>query len=161
VSALVERITVWWNGREARERLLLALLAVLLAALAYWYGVFAPLDRLAGARAERQAEVSRALVQARGLAAAIRAQEAGGKAGGVPVEAVQRVATAEAIELSPPEPQAGGDLAVSIEAVSAKPLFNWLSRVQREAGVGVRRFEAHRSDEGAVQVRVVFAGRSS
>lgn len=63
---MTESLNHWWNGRAPRERLLLAIMLALLAAVAGWLGVLRPLESgLRGAMranaeaAERHADVAR------------------------------------------------------------------------------------------------------
>lgn len=158
MTGIARNLAEWWAVRQPREQVLLGVLAALVIGLAAWYGVHLPLDRFATTQAERRAEASTLLVQTRELGALVRAVEAGA-AGAAPTQTLQRTAAAAGIPLGETEPQPGGGLAVSIEAVPAKALLGWLAAVQRDHRIGVRRFEAHRGEDGAVQARIVFVGR--
>jgi type II secretory pathway component PulM len=158
MSTMFRRAGDWWSGRELRERALLGLLAVLVVGLAYWYGAVRPLESLAAAGAERHRRAVAALGQARTLDATMRVQQATERAA-VSDTLLQRTAETAGVVIGPIEPERQGDLAVSIEAVGVKPLFGWISTLQRD-GVGVRRFEAHQGEDGDLQVRIVFVGRA-
>jgi general secretion pathway protein M len=155
MSRRMQQMAEAWAGREPRERVLLAVLAAVVAGLVYWYGLYSPLAALAESERERHEAASAGLARARGLSAAIQSRASTG-GGAPPEQAVRRSAEEAGIAVSAVEPE-GDALAVSIEAVAARPLFAWLARLQDE-DVGVRNFEAHRVEDGMVQVRLVLTG---
>lgn len=151
VSAIIEA----WNGRTARERLMLGGLGAVLAALLFWYGAYAPLTRLAQSAEDRRLAATQELVQVKAYAAASRPRAAAGDAGALS-QAARTLAGETGVTLLREEAQAGA-LAVWTEPVQAKALFAWLARLSA-GGVGVRQFEAHQGEGGQIDARVVLVG---
>ena len=57
----LDPVIAWWEGRTRRERILLGIMAGLLAAVIAWYGVIAPIGAWRADAADRRAEASAAL----------------------------------------------------------------------------------------------------
>lgn len=145
-----------WNRRSRRERVLLAVAALLAAAclaasgvqhLARWRA--AAWDRLAVATAEHGA-----------VAAELRRIRAGDRSAGEPPAAVEQAGRAAAERLGlPVSLQAGEDGVVfSAEAVQAGALFGWLQALETE-GVEAGRLSVQRTEGGSVAVEGSLTGR--
>jgi len=159
MRAVLDRVSDWWGGLSDRERWMLMGLGALVAALAFWYGLLTPLQRWAGAAAERHAEAAETLAEAERIAAEAAALERDRKAAaGSAADAVHRTAEGAGVRLLREEPGARGALNVWTDLVEVKPLFVWLAALQRDHSVGVRTFEAHRSEAGKIDARIGFAG---
>jgi general secretion pathway protein M len=155
------RLSDWWRGLSDRERWMVGGLGALVAALAFWYGLMAPLNRLAAAAEARQIEATTALRQVQALSEAVsRIEQMRGDGRSGPVDDhVRRAANAAGVTIAREQAEAGGGVSVWTEPLPAKALFAWLSALEREYGVGVSALEAHRAEEpGMLDVRAAFAG---
>lgn len=161
MNRLGEQLADAWAARTERERWMLIGLGVVIGALAFWYGLATPLNRAAEAAERRHLTAADQLAQSRSLAREVAMAEqmrGGARQSGPPSATVRQAAAAAGVTLSREQPQGDGTLGVWTEPASAKAVFGWLTMLQREHGVGVRSFEAHRGQAGAIEVRVVFAG---
>lgn len=162
MNALWDSLADWWGGRTVRERRLLSGLGAVLALMAFWYGLLAPLNRLAGHERIHHAQAAASLAQAEALSQSVarieRMRAGGGRVGGA-AEHVRAAAGAAGVGIVREQPQADGGVEVWTEPVAAKALFAWLSGLQGEYGVGVRTLELHGSEQGGLlDVRASFAG---
>lgn len=144
----------WWNQRSAREQLLLALAAGLLALLLAWLLILRP---LAGARATAidDARTAQAqLAQVRALAAAIRARPAP-PAGPVHELIGRRLAEAG---LSPArlEAQGPGQAVIEIAAINGRLLIGWAAALEQRDGLVVEELEASRNSDESVRARLLI-----
>lgn len=144
----------WWNQRSAREQLLLALAAGLLALLLAWLLILRP---LAGARAAAidDARTAQAqLAQVRALAAAIRARPAP-PAGPVHELIGRRLAEAG---LSPArlEAQGPGQAVIEIAAINGRLLIGWAAALEQRDGLVVEELEANRNSDQSVRARLLI-----
>jgi len=146
-----------WAEREAREQLLLAGLAALIAGLALWYGVLNPaLSWRAEARRGHDAAVAdyETLLSgvARYRALASDARTAGG---GTPLRTlVGASATARDLPISRVQPLDEGGLGVWFDAAPADSLMAWLSDLSREEGVVVERASFDREGDSVVRAQI-------
>jgi general secretion pathway protein M len=159
---LWDSLVGWWDGLSARERRLLAILGAVTALLAAWYGLLAPLNRLAAEERLHHAQAAAALTEAEALSGAltrIERMRAGAGRPGAAAEHVRAAAGAAGVGILREQPEPGGGASVWTEPVAAKALFAWLSLLQSEYGVEVRGLEVHRSEQpGLLDVRASFAG---
>ena len=65
----------WWQGRDAREQRLLAVLGVLLAAMLLWLAILRPLAAFRESAIERHARVAAMMPSVRAAAAGIAAED--------------------------------------------------------------------------------------
>ena len=152
------RLPLWWRGREPRERAMLMVMAAMLAAFAWWYGLLGPLralDAAAGARFQRAAADLRA-VEAE-LAALPEGVSTG--AAGPRGEGLQRwlLDSARAAGLAPSRHRVTGDGAVVIgfDRVPSAALFAWLGRLADAPGMAPSSLRVERSD-GQLRAEVGF-----
>jgi type II secretory pathway component PulM len=129
-------------------------LAVLLTGFILWFGLVAPLGRLAAAAEERRAEAAAALIQTRSLAAAVSL--ATGAAPADPANVVRRSAAAAGLHIAREQSAADGRFSVWLDGVPSTSLFTWLASFQAGRGLSVETFEAHRGEAGGIDARVVF-----
>lgn len=149
----------WWQDRAPRERWMLSIMCVAIAAFVAWYAVLAPLQALRQRAADRHAAaVMDAAEIERGLGA-IAAADADGPAR-VPADTLHQLVTnsagAAGISFDRREADADGGLDITIDAVAAATLFNWLDGLRLEHGVAPVRVEAERR-EGRLRAQLRFA----
>lgn len=151
----MEQVTFWWNGRTARERIMLAILAAVLALAVGWYGVIAPLGAWAGAAETRRAEAAHALARAEAAAAALAARKPA--APGALARAVDASAQAAGVAIARRREDADGRLTVWIDGVEPRLLMQWLMLLRQGHGVGVAAMTASKGEAG-LQVQVSLQG---
>ena len=154
------RSAAWWQAREPRERAMLAVMAALLAAFAWWYGLLWPLRALrddAAARHDRAAAALHAVgagLEALPAAAAAPAPAAG-------PEALQHRVLASVREagLAPSRQRTAADGAfiLEFERVESPALFAWLGRLALDEGLAPSTLRAERAD-GRLRAEAGFGG---
>ncbi|WP_439546906.1 type II secretion system protein GspM [Sandarakinorhabdus sp.] len=144
--------TPWWNDRTPRERVLLAIMAMLLAAVLIWLLVLRP---LAVAREQAIIDASAAAVrrtEAQNLVAAIRARPA---ANGAPVlDTLTRRLAEAGLQPSRLEAQGPGQAVLEIAAVNGRLLLGWASGLEAIDGLVIDQLEANRNRDQSVRVRM-------
>lgn len=152
----------WWNGRSARERWMLGVLAALMVGVGLWLGVLKPLDAWADRAASDQtralqnrAAVDRALAEM----AAIKTNPA--PRANRPLEAlINETASAAGLSIDRLEPDPAGGMRVAIEGGQANVVFPWIAQLQVEHGVAAQSLTVLKEGEGlAVDATFVQAGR--
>ena len=156
---MTSRGLAWWRGREARERAMLAAMAVLLAAFAWWYGLLWPLRALRDGAEARHERAAAALQAVEAELAALGATGASAApAGG---EALQRrlLDSVRAAGLAPSRQRTAGDGAfvLEFERVEAPALFGWLGGLAAEGGLAPSSLAVERAD-GRLRAEVGFGG---
>jgi general secretion pathway protein M len=145
--------TPWWNDRTPRERVLLAIMAALLAGVLVWLLVLRPLGL---ARDQANADASAAAARrtaAEALVAAIRARPA---ATGAPVQDILTRRLAEAgLQASRLDAQGQGQAVVEIAAVNGRLLLGWASGLEARDGLVIDQLEATRNPDQSVRVRLI------
>jgi len=146
---MTESLKHWWNGRAPRERLLLAIMLALLAAVAGWLGVLRPLESgLRGAMranaeaAERHADVARKVDWLKG------GQDRAARApSSLPVDQIVGQSAGEA-GFTLDRVQAQGRDRVDITIATARPtaLLGWIAALE---GQGIAVDKALISPSGA------------
>jgi general secretion pathway protein M len=145
--------TPWWNDRSPRERVLLAIMAALLAALLLWLGVLRP---LAAARAQAGLDASAAAArraEAQALVAAIRARPAA--TGAAVLDTLGRRLAEAGLEATRLEAQGPGQAELEIAAINGRLLLGWASGLEARDGLVVEQFEASRNPDQSVRVRLI------
>lgn len=144
--------TLWWNDRTPRERVLLAIMAMLLAAVLIWLLVLRPLTV---AREQAIVGASAAAVrrtEAQNLVAAIRARPA---ANGAPVlDTLTRRLAEAGLQPSRLEAQGPGQAVLEIAAVNGRLLLGWASGLEANDGLVIDQLEANRNRDQSVRVRM-------
>jgi general secretion pathway protein M len=142
----------WWNDRSPRERVLLVIMAVLLAALLLWLVVLRP---LAAARAQAMIDASAAVsrrAEAQALIAAIRARPS---ASGTPVlDTLNRRLAEAGLQASRLDAQGPGQAVVEIAAINGRLLLGWASGLESRDGLVIEQLEATRNPDQSVQARL-------
>ncbi len=158
---MMARALLWWSGRSARERMLLAVMGGLVALLLIWLLVIRPLDAakaiaeqrldLATQAAGRVAAVADGVRQVRQLAPSAALSAA------LPT-AVGEAAQAAGFTLSRLDAQGSDRVVIGIATARSPALFSWLAGLQRQ-GVIVERLtlrtnsDATLAVEGTLRVR--------
>lgn len=146
-------LSPWWTQRSRRERGLIALMLVLLAALLFWLALVRP---LAAARAEAQAGAATAvarLAQAQALQAAMAARPPATTA---PVLDVLGRRLADAgLQPARLEAQGPGQALLEIAAINGRLLIGWASALEQRDGLVIEQLEATRNPDQSVRVRLL------
>lgn len=151
---------IWWASRTPRERALLGVLAALILAIGFWYGLVAPLRRAETAAQDRH---DRAV--ARLLAVSASTQEvaalqtrATGPSGGVLAGAVTQTALANGVVLSQQTLSPSGDLVVTVATADPAAAFRWIASLQRDHGVEIQALALNRNPDRTLRLQVRFGG---
>lgn len=159
---LLPRLRAWWQGREPRERAMLALMAALLAAFAWWYGLLWPLRALRdGAAAHHE----RAVIALHAVQAELAALPAAAKDPGpaADAEALQHRVLASVREagLAPGRQRTAADGAfiLEFERVESSALFAWLGRLALADGLAPSTLRVERAD-GRLRAEAGFGGEA-
>ncbi|MGY1457112.1 type II secretion system protein GspM [Luteimonas sp. A534] len=154
------RIQAWWRRREPREHAMLAAMAVLLAAFAWWYGLLWPLRAM---RDGAQAHHHRAVVALQAAQADVAALATAGATlpDAATGDALQRVILDSLRDagLAPSRQRTAADGAflLEFERVASPALFGWLGRLADEDGLAPASLRVERAD-GRLRVEVGFGG---
>ena len=156
---MTARSTAWWQGREPRERVMLAVMALLVAAFAWWYGLLWPLRAL---RDGAEAHLDRAAV----ALLAVEAEVAILAASGAPAPAASGEAQQHRIlaslreaGLTPSRQRTAADGAFVLEfdRVGSPELFGWLGQLATGDGLAPSSLRVERAD-GRLQAEAGFGG---
>lgn len=150
---LTDRLYPWWEGRTLRERRMLTLMAVLLAAVLVWLAVVRPVLawREAAAAERARAEADLAWVQAglRLTAPTPAARPVIDVEGFEPL--VQRTAAAAGLSVTTGM-DAEGRLAFRIPDASSSALFGWMSALERDHAIAVVSLGVVENTDATLQV---------
>lgn len=152
-------LQAWWRGRLPRERAMLAVMAALLAAFAWWYGLLWPLRALRDDAGERHDRAALALQEAGMQAAALADRPAALPPGDRDVLLRLLHDSTRDAGLVPGRQRSAADGAVVLEfeRVEAPALFGWLGRLADEAGLAPSLLQVERAD-GRLRAEVGFGG---
>ncbi|WP_341906910.1 type II secretion system protein GspM [Sandarakinorhabdus limnophila] len=143
----------WWAQRTGRERVLLGLMLVLLAALLFWLLLVRP---LAAARATAQADATAAstrLAQGQGLAAAIKARPAANPA--AVIDVLNRRLADAGLQPARLEAQGTGQALLEIAAINGRLLIGWATALEQNDGLVIEQLEATRNPDQSVRARLL------
>lgn len=158
-------IRSWWEGLQARERGVLAIGAVVLAAMLGWASLWYPLSH---ARAELAARVARQqddLVWMRQALAEVKALRAQGAHARADRQGKSLLALADVSArgagltgaLKRVEPAGSDSVRVNLEIADFDVLVNWLDALARDYGVQATDFSADKTEGlGLVNARVTL-----
>ena len=158
---MIAQVETWWQGRSARERNLLAVLAALLVLMIGWFGIIAPLDRsLASARLRLDTAV---LTRGRVLSAAEAMRQARRRASGPAAAAgltdiVAQSATAAGLVTSRLDMQGEDRVAVALATARSQAFFIWLRALDAE-GVIVDHLTVRTNSDATLAVDGVLRRR--
>lgn len=155
-----DRFLAWWRGREPRERAMLAVMAALLAAFAWWYGLMWPLRAM---REGAEAHFDRAALALQAVEADVTGLAGTGAASQAPAtdEALQGAildSLREAgLAASGQRTSADGAFVLEFERVAPPALFGWLGRLAADDGLAPSSLRVERAD-GRLRAEVGFGG---
>lgn len=149
----------WWEGRTQRERILLGVMAALLAAVIAWYGVIAPIGAWKADAAERRAEAAADLQSVEADLARLNTAASAAPVGtGEPIEPLLiRTAEAAGLTIDRQQAEADGAQTVWLQAVPPQAVFGWIAQLEQAHGVTVSNITALKSPSGSgLDVQVSF-----
>ena len=152
-----DRINGWWRTRAPRERLMLAVMAVAIAAFVLWLGVLRPLQAWTDAARQRHERAAVELGEVEAAVRDIQALETGRPGSPSEPEFERTVLEAAAVAQVPVTRQRtdGGTLVVGIDAVAVPALFDWLDRLRTRHGIAPASLEIGKRN-GALRVEAGF-----
>lgn len=154
------QIRQWWQGLAPRERLLLAVLAIVASCSLYVFGIVQPLY-VAASQAKR--DYVRALDQADALLAKVERIEAAGPLNGRQVRStlqdITASATANGLSVKSAITGSGGVSQLSFENVEATALLKWLMGVRGSLSMAVYEVQIQRGAPGLVSASVSLKQR--
>jgi general secretion pathway protein M len=159
---MIEGLMIWWRGRTARERGLLAVLAILAVPMLLWYGVGRPFGLLLDHDRMRRDEAGRMLGDVRAMAAelgTLDGRHVQPLAGPLP-RAVRSAAEAAGFTVSRVDPTSGEGVVLVLDAVRAQPFFTWLATVEQRRGLVVERLTAHPNSDSTLAISVTLRRRA-
>ncbi|MET4682222.1 type II secretion system protein GspM [Brevundimonas faecalis] len=142
MNRMIQSASLWWDGRSARERGLLAVMLALILAVLVWLLVVRPAWAWRAAAAEHRAEATATLARLEaGLAATAPAPAPALAKTAMPLAEVEQAARAAAeaagltgVTLSVDE---AGGIGFDAPGVGSAVLFGWLSTLKAEYGVEI------------------------
>ena len=134
MNRMIQSTGLWWSGRSARERGMLAAMALLIAALACWLLVVRPAWAWRASAVERRVEATAEMTRLNaGLARRVRAQPAAMMRADFEQSAR---AAAEAAGLTVTLSMDGeGAVAFDAPGVTSAALFGWITTLKTDHGV--------------------------
>ncbi|MFC5373513.1 type II secretion system protein GspM [Brevundimonas faecalis] len=139
MNRMIQSASLWWDGRSARERGLLAVMLVLILAVLAWLLVVRPAWAWRAAAAEHRAEAMATLAR---LEAGLASTAPTPAKTAMPLAEVEQAARAAAeaagltgVTLSVDE---AGGIGFDAPGVGSAALFGWLSTLKAEYGVEIR-----------------------
>lgn len=135
MNRVLAPLAMWWSDRTERERRMVGVMLVILAAVIVWLGVVRPLVAWRAAAAERAAAAASTLTDTRqALASLGRAPEAARP----PLQGIETVlqttAAAAGLEVVTVM-SATGRTGFELSSVDSARLFGWLGVLEREHGL--------------------------
>jgi general secretion pathway protein M len=149
----------WWSARDARERVMLALMLLAIGAFVLWLGAWRPLDAAARSARQHRLQATTDLAEVRALVAAVAERQALRPApltGDALTGAITRSAAAGGVAISRQRTADDGRFVVGIDAVEAPALFAWLDLLARQHGVAPVSLKVEERD-GSLAVEAGFA----
>jgi type II secretory pathway component PulM len=143
-------IAEWWLARSFRERSLLLLLAIITLALVAWFGIAAPLQRMATQSEHRLARASQLLAE---VEAARSVRGTVPIPAGVSVADVLKLSAVEAgFALETQREESAREIAVSGHAADPAAFFGWIAMLRNNHGIVVANVTVAHEDDGALKV---------
>jgi general secretion pathway protein M len=147
-------LALWWRDRSARERMLLGIMAALIAVVLLWIAVVRPLADALDAAKTRHGLAVVALAEAKARARPTRARPSPLTG---PIHAMVSQSAAEAGFTGARIAVAGGSrVGVAIDAARPPALFGWIARMEA-SGVRVERLRAQANPDRTVSGEIVFS----
>lgn len=142
LDATRARIDDWWSGLSPRERVLVSVLAVILAALVLVYGVVKPLQ---AARAEARADIRQYETYLARMRVAGRTEPASGQGAtrqGAPIAII--TASSQQFGLVADAAPIPGGVRVSFLDAPYDGVIGWIADLERTSNLRVRKVELTR-----------------
>jgi len=137
MTALLARAHGWWDGRTVRERRLLAVMAVLVAAVLAWLLIVRPVQAWQTGAADRRFEAEQTLAEIRAGLRIVAPPSAAAAASTEGLEPLVR-RTAEAAGLTVATTMApGGGLGIQMSQAPGRETFAWLAALEADHGFKV------------------------
>lgn len=158
-SGVRHRASDWWLNREPRERVMLVVMGIAVAAFMLWLGLLRPLQAWAH---EARARHDRAAAELAWVRSAVRELEAKGTGQPAPQavtgfkEIILDTAAGTRVEVTRQRIDEAGGLAIGIDAVGPPELFAWLDRLYADHGIAPVSMQVDKRN-GALRVEVAFA----
>lgn len=149
----------WWQARERRERVMLAVMFAMLGGFALWYGMVTPMRWLGDAARRHYDRAAITLVSTQAdLRDIARLKQASPTppTGEQLVARVLGAADRAGVAISRQHSADDGALTVGIDSTEAAPLLTWLDNLRREHGISPRSVDIGKRN-GRLQVEVSFA----
>ncbi|APO96439.1 type II secretion system protein GspM [Xanthomonas vesicatoria] len=146
----LQRMPVWWKTRAPRERIMLSVMVIAIAAFIGWYALLTPLRHWRSSAQARYDHAAQALLIA-------RAAQPGGTVAAIPLARITQSARDATITITRQQRSPTGTLAVQIDTVTSPVLFAWLEQLRQRDGLTPSALEITRRD-GQLQVRCTFPG---
>ncbi|WP_101925368.1 MULTISPECIES: type II secretion system protein GspM [Luteimonas] len=159
VDARVARIAAWWRERQPRERAMLGVMAVLVAAFVYVYGLLLPLRQARDTAQLRQQDAATALADARANAASLATLDST-----MPVPpadaatlrtAVLDGAARAGLGITRESTGDDGSLVIEVETATAGQLLGFLDALRQRYGLAPTTLSAAATD-GQLRVQAAF-----
>ena len=155
---LTDRLYPWWEGRTLRERRMLAVMAVLLAAAFIWLAVVRPMfgwrEQAAADRAAAEADLAWVQAGLRLTQPAAVARPVIDVEGFDPL--VLRTAEAAGLEVTTGM-AASGRLEFRMPHASSSALFGWMTTLERDHGIAVVSLGVVENTDATLQVEGALA----
>ncbi len=149
---------LWWQGRSARERMLLAIMAALLALVLVWLLVVRPLSDALDAAQRRHAAAVVALAEARAQGAPVAAASA--VAPSLPIDSlIGRSANEAGFTGARITAQGPARAHVAIDAARAPALFGWIASLEQQ-GLVVATLRARGNADRTLAMEAVLRART-
>ncbi len=142
-----------WDERSPRERWMIGALAVLIGALVYWYGLWAPLGSWRNAAAVRLESAQRVTVEAERVRADLAKLDKVS-----PLES-EVVASAGEAGVRVGKMEASGDVGVTIHLEGTDPtkFLAWTRRLAEHKAIAVTNLTATAAGDGTIDVEAVLS----
>jgi general secretion pathway protein M len=161
IAQILEPVLRWLSGRSERERIMLAVMGVLVALMLFWVVLIRPIDA-ARARAVQRLDVA---TLAAGKVAAVadqvrvsRARPAPALSAALPV-VVGKAAEGAGFTLSRLDAQGPDRVTIGISTARSPALFGWLSQLAQQ-GVIVERLTLRTNSDATLAVEGVLRVRA-
>lgn len=137
MTTLLARAHGWWDGRTVRERRMLRVMAVLVAAVLAWLLVVRPVQAWQAGASDRRVEAEQALAEVR---AGLRVIAPSSTSAPASIEGLEPLVrrTAEAAGLTVVTTMApGGGLGIQMSQAPGRETFAWLAALETDHGIKV------------------------
>jgi general secretion pathway protein M len=134
MSLLVDA-TTWWQARDARERRMLLLMGIAIAAFAWWYGLVAPLRHARDAALISHQRAATALAVVESGIASLDTQSPDAPMtprGDALAEAALSSARAAGVAIARQREGERGELVLDIDATDTAALLRWLDNMRQQ-----------------------------